>query len=87
MMAASIERRRFANPPMQKPHPEDRGVRRPATEEDGSATDSVSVALLRANEGVHLMLANLPGVSYKSASRRFRETRSTILDWQDFLTK
>jgi len=33
------------------------------------------------------MLANLPGVSYKSASRRFRETRSTILDWQDFLTK
>src|SRR5580693_2240554 len=33
--------------------------------------------------GVHLILANLPGVSYESAPRRFRETRSTILNWQD----
>jgi hypothetical protein len=32
---------------------------------------------------VHLILANLPGVSYESAPRRFRETRSTILNWQD----
>ena len=47
---------------------------------DGGATDSVSVALPRDEVGVHLMLANLPGVSYESASRRFRETRSTILD-------
>jgi len=30
------------------------------------------------------MLANLPGVSYESAPRRFRETRSTILDWGIF---
>jgi hypothetical protein len=29
------------------------------------------------------MLANLPGVGYESAPRRFRETRSTILEWQD----
>jgi hypothetical protein len=29
---------------------------------------------------VHLMLANLPDVSYESAPKRFRETRSTILD-------
>ncbi len=41
--------------------------------------DSVSVTLLRVEEGVHLIQANLPGVSYKSAPRRFRETRSTIL--------
>jgi hypothetical protein len=31
------------------------------------------------------MLANLPGVGYESAPRRFRETRSTILEWQEFL--
>jgi len=40
----------------------------------------VSVTLRRGEEGVHLMLANLPGVSYESAPKRFRETRSTILD-------
>jgi hypothetical protein len=33
------------------------------------------------------MPANLLGVSYKSAPRRFRGTRSTILDYEDFLTK
>ena len=33
------------------------------------------------------MLANLPGVSYESAPKRFRETRSTILDCEDFLTE
>ena len=33
------------------------------------------------------MLANLPGVSYESAPKRFWETRSTILDWEDFLTE
>ncbi len=33
------------------------------------------------------MLANLPGVSYESAPKRFRETRSTILDWRHFLTE
>jgi hypothetical protein len=31
------------------------------------------------------MLANLPGVGYESAPRRVRETRSTILEWQDSL--
>ena len=31
------------------------------------------------------MLANLPGVGYESAPRRFRETRSTIPEWQDSL--
>src|SRR5580704_13006965 len=48
-----------------------------------SATDRVSVTLLRGCGGVHLILANLPGVSYNSAPRRFRETRTTILNWQD----
>jgi hypothetical protein len=42
--------------------------------------DSVSVTLPRCEEGVHLILANLPGVSYESAPSRFRETRGTILD-------
>jgi hypothetical protein len=50
-------------------------------------TDSVSGTLLRGEEAVHLMLANLPGVSYESAPRRFRETRSTILDWRNSLTE
>jgi hypothetical protein len=50
-------------------------------EEERSATDWASLTLLRG--GVHLILANLPGVSYESAPRRFRETRSTILNWQD----
>jgi hypothetical protein len=36
------------------------------------------VTLLRG--GMHLILANPPGVSYKSAPRKFRETRSTIED-------
>lgn len=58
-----------------------------AATEDGSVTDSVSVTLLRGEEAVHLMLANLPGVSYESAPRRFRETRSTMLDWENFLTE
>jgi hypothetical protein len=48
--------------------------------------DSEPVALLRGKEGVRLILANLPDVSYESAPRRFRETRSTILDQEDFLT-
>jgi hypothetical protein len=47
----------------------------------------VSATLLRGEERVHLMLANLPGVSYERAPKRFRETRSTILDWQHFLTE
>jgi len=55
-------------------------MRHSATEEEGSTTDTLSVALLRAKEGVPLMLANFPGVGYESAPRRFRETRSTILD-------
>jgi hypothetical protein len=38
---------------------------------------------LRGCGGVHLILANLPGVSYESAPRRFRETRSTILNYQN----
>jgi hypothetical protein len=41
----------------------------------GSVASSVIVTLPRG--GVRLILANLPGVSYKSAPRRFRETRST----------
>jgi hypothetical protein len=49
--------------------------------EERSVTDWASVTFLRG--GVHLILANLPGVSYESAPRRFRETRSTILNWQD----
>ena len=52
----------------------------------GSATDLVSVTLLRGEEGVHLMLANLPGVSYESAPRQFRETRITVANWENFLT-
>ena len=70
----------FTHPRMQnctlKPESAALGDRR-----DGSATDLVSAALHRGKEGVRLILANLPGVSYKSAPRRFRETRSTILDW------
>lgn len=34
------------------------------------------VTLLRG--GMHLILANPPGVSYKSVPRKFRETRSTM---------
>jgi hypothetical protein len=40
--------------------------------------NSVFVTLLRGEEGVHLILANLSGVSYKSAPGRFREIRSTV---------
>jgi hypothetical protein len=40
-----------------------------------SVTNSMLVTLLRG--GMHLILANLPGFSYKSAPRKFRETRST----------
>ena len=80
IVAEVIERMRFAQPRMQNQHLENRGVRHSATEEDGSATDLVSVVLLRGKEGVRLILANLPSVSYESAPRRFRETRSTILD-------
>jgi len=47
----------------------------------------VSATLLWGEERVHLMLANLPGVSYEREPKRFRETRSTIRDWQHFLTE
>src|ERR1700675_2649513 len=43
-----------------------------------SATDSNRRRAFQG--GVHLILANPPGVSYKSAPRRFRETRSTYCD-------
>jgi hypothetical protein len=33
------------------------------------------------------MLANLAGVSYESAPRRFREIRSTVLDEEDLPTE
>lgn len=52
----------------------------------GSATDAVPVELLK-SEGVHLVLANLAGVSYESEPRRFWETRSTILDEEDLATE
>jgi hypothetical protein len=42
----------------------------------GSVTNSMSVTLLRG--GMHLILANPPSDSYKSAPRKFRETRSTM---------
>src|SRR5580704_6018034 len=46
-----------------------------------SATDSNRRRAFQG--GVHLILANPPGVSYKSEPRRFRETRST---WWDSFT-
>src|SRR5208282_290830 len=45
-----------------------------------SATDSKRRRAFRGCERVHLILANPPGVSYKSAPRGFRETRSTRKD-------
>jgi hypothetical protein len=52
----------------------------------GSATNTKSIALLGGEKGVHLILEKIfPGVSYKSAPGRFRETRSTILDFENSL--
>jgi chromosome partitioning protein len=46
MIGESVERMWVAHPRTQNQHPENRGVGRPATQEDGSATDLVSVALI-----------------------------------------
>jgi hypothetical protein len=64
-------------------HAEEEGNRGIPRQKARSAADRVPVALLRGYGGEHLVQANLPGVSYESAPRRFRETRSTILNWQD----
>jgi hypothetical protein len=55
----------------------------PGEEEKEARRTPASVTLFRGEEGVHLILANLPGFSYESAPRRLRESRSTILNLPD----
>ncbi len=61
-------------------HSAARSERSVALREWKSATDSKRRRAFQGLTGVHLILANPPSVSYKSAPRGFRETRSTHQD-------
>ena len=49
--------------------------------------DSVSVTLLRGVEGVHLMQPNPLWHQLRERAEKARETRSAILDCENFLTQ